>query len=457
MAPRQEAVAVPDRQANPLQEQPVAVATDPAEPADLPDDPVMPAPVVPRFDLVRAEADGSTLVAGLAEAGAQVDVLVDGEDAGRGDAGSDGRFVAFLDLGQSDRPRVLTLRAMVGDAALLSEEEVIIAPAPPVAEEEVQPTVAAVEDDPVVSEPSQDVAAVDAPTGSETPDVDEAPRDVATPEISEETEIAALPVDDARKADDTEAAPQTDDAVEQPQTSAFPEQTAAAAPESLADPDTPEVTQAETPVTAALEADPQGDPEPSEPTVQVTEDVVVPPVEAPKAPTVLLSTAQGIDVLQTSPLLDGEVALDAISYDEEGDVRLAGRGQGTAFVRIYLDNRPITTSRIPEDGRWRAELPKVDTGTYTLRVDQVDAEGEVIARVESPFLREAPEALEAARAEAEAAPVQAVTVQPGNTLWAIARERYGEGLAYVRVFEANRDAIRDPDLIYPGQIFTIPD
>ena len=82
---------------------------------------------------------------------------------------------------------------------------------------------------------------------------------------------------------------------------------------------------------------------------------------------------------------------------------------------------------------------------------------DVIARVESPFLREAPEALKAAREEAAAAPVQAVTVQPGNTLWAIARERYGEGIAYVRVFEANRDTIRDPDLIYPGQIFTIPD
>ncbi|MGB3147711.1 MAG: LysM peptidoglycan-binding domain-containing protein, partial [Paracoccaceae bacterium] len=50
-----------------------------------------------------------------------------------------------------------------------------------------------------------------------------------------------------------------------------------------------------------------------------------------------------------------------------------------------------------------------------------------------------------------------VTVQPGFTLWAIARENYGDGLLYVRVFEANKDQIRDPDLIYPGQIFTVPD
>ncbi|MCC0065005.1 MAG: LysM peptidoglycan-binding domain-containing protein [Defluviimonas sp.] len=49
-----------------------------------------------------------------------------------------------------------------------------------------------------------------------------------------------------------------------------------------------------------------------------------------------------------------------------------------------------------------------------------------------------------------------VTVQPGFTLWRIARENYGDGVLYVKVFEANKDQIRDPDLIYPGQIFTVP-
>jgi nucleoid-associated protein YgaU len=49
-----------------------------------------------------------------------------------------------------------------------------------------------------------------------------------------------------------------------------------------------------------------------------------------------------------------------------------------------------------------------------------------------------------------------VTVQPGFTLWGIAQERYGDGVLYVQVFEANRDRIRDPDLIYPGQVFTVP-
>ena len=49
-----------------------------------------------------------------------------------------------------------------------------------------------------------------------------------------------------------------------------------------------------------------------------------------------------------------------------------------------------------------------------------------------------------------------VTVQPGYTLWFIAKQNFGEGVLYVQVFEANRDKIRNPDLIYPGQVFTIP-
>ena len=47
-------------------------------------------------------------------------------------------------------------------------------------------------------------------------------------------------------------------------------------------------------------------------------------------------------------------------------------------------------------------------------------------------------------------------MQPGNTLWAIAEDSYGDGLKYVEVFQANRDKIRNPDLIYPGQIFEVP-
>jgi len=50
-----------------------------------------------------------------------------------------------------------------------------------------------------------------------------------------------------------------------------------------------------------------------------------------------------------------------------------------------------------------------------------------------------------------------VTVQEGFTLWAIAEDQFGDGVEFIRVYEANRELIRDPDLIYPGQVFAIPE
>ena len=104
-------------------------------------------------------------------------------------------------------------------------------------------------------------------------------------------------------------------------------------------------------------------------------------------------------------------------------------------------------------------MPQVATGVYTLRIDEIDESGTVLSRVETPFKREEPSVLaqlSTGEAPEEGIRLSLVTVQPGNTLWGIASKTYGEGILYVRVFEANRDRIRDPDLIYPGQVFTIP-
>jgi len=49
-----------------------------------------------------------------------------------------------------------------------------------------------------------------------------------------------------------------------------------------------------------------------------------------------------------------------------------------------------------------------------------------------------------------------IVIQPGNSLWRISRVIYGRGIEYTVIYDANRTQIRDPNLIYPGQIFATP-
>ncbi len=104
-----------------------------------------------------------------------------------------------------------------------------------------------------------------------------------------------------------------------------------------------------------------------------------------------------------------------------------------------------------------AEAPAADASAPEAPAELAVAEPEPVAPV--GVEPEAPAATQpdpAPAATETPAPVT-VTVQPGFTLWGIAQERYGDGVLYVQVFEANRDKIKNPDLIYPGQVFSVPE
>lgn len=160
---------------------------------------------------------------------------------------------------------------------------------------------------------------------------------------------------------------------------------------------------------------------------------------------------------EAAPDLIDTVALDAIFYDEGGEVLITGRATGAGSVRVYVNNELVLETDIDAEGGWSGTAdPAMPPGLYQLRVDQIAADGSVTSRIETPFLREERQAIAAAM-QVEEGGVAVRTIQPGNTLWAIAEESYGEGIQYLAVFEANRDRIRDPDLIYPGQVFRMPD
>ena len=62
-----------------------------------------------------------------------------------------------------------------------------------------------------------------------------------------------------------------------------------------------------------------------------------------------------------------------------------------------------------------------------------------------------------AAAPAPASEPRTYTVAEGDSLWKIAQHVYGKGGEWQKIYEANKDTIKNPDLIHPGQVLVIPD
>ncbi len=191
-------------------------------------------------------------------------------------------------------------------------------------------------------------------------------------------------------------------------------------------------------------------------------------------------------IIQAPKPLTNDVTLDAIDYGASGDILFAGRASAKAPVRIYVDNNFVGEAQTDDQGKWNySGGSTIKPGTFTLRLDQMDAKGDVASRIEVPFKREEPAKAAAAVAAAnppavvppekvetpvvetkvvsasssvsvEVAKPTSLTIQPGDNLWVISRNLYGAGHQYTILYEANKALIKNPQLIYPGQIITTP-
>ncbi len=164
------------------------------------------------------------------------------------------------------------------------------------------------------------------------------------------------------------------------------------------------------------------------------------------------------EVQQTDILLKEEfkninveqLTLDRIKYSENGTAILYGRARTDMNVMVYLNNE-FKMKTIPgNDGSWDVDLGIISPGIYKLRIDETTINGDVKFRIETPFKQETKELLDKMF-------TKAITVQPGNSLWRIARRIYGKGIMYLDIYNKNSHLIKDPDLIYPGQIFSLLD
>ena len=549
----------PAPQVQPLSEAPAQTSTQPPiqtlSDASAPPPPETIAPAapppealpvpVPAFDVVRVAEDGGALIAGSAAPGALVILQVDETPVTEAIADEAGQFVAIFALAPSDAVQMLTLEAVLGDGRrVTSEDRVVLTPRPELlaALLDTAPAAAA---DATAAPPAMaahavetgHVEAVGALVASDLPAGGEAPLpQVAAdlPPVAPPAEVSEPAAPDAPSAPEAtperEPAPEVQTVLPVPVPVPAPppppgdtapglqasagEQGHEAALASLS-PDGPVAEGAETPLVVAGPPPPVGsaaeetvgDTETEREAETTTETEAKTATEAETAaeaqalaPRAFVLRGSGeVALIDSAPQVMDNIVIDTISYSDTGEVQISGRAATAdtgARVQIYLDNRPIALA-LAGNGDWTSDLPAVDPGVYTLRVDQLDAGGQVVSRFETPFQREDPAMVRAVRggqvdaappaegaarqevthtapapepgaraegvetqaeaAEDQEARVALITVQPGHSLWRISQGHYGEGNRYLVIYRANRSQIRNPDLIYPGQIFTLPD
>jgi len=167
------------------------------------------------------------------------------------------------------------------------------------------------------------------------------------------------------------------------------------------------------------------------------------------APSSVLQTPGGGGKRLDKVLSESTLGIDVIDYTGEGQVQMSGTAHPSAGLRVYVDNKSVGETQVDDNGRWSFRLKEtLAPGVYVLRVDELRSGGRVARRIEVPFSR--------APAINELGERQIVIIRPGNSLWRIARRTYGKGVQYTLIFEANKNQIRNPNLIYPGQVFTLP-
>ncbi|MAU22243.1 MAG: hypothetical protein CMH13_17250 [Martelella sp.] len=183
---------------------------------------------------------------------------------------------------------------------------------------------------------------------------------------------------------------------------------------------------------------------------------------------------------ETTGRNDGQgevVALVSIKAVEIEGNRLfvAGSGAPDATIRGYIDDALIGDAEVNVEGNYvlDAEID-VSVGLHTIRVDMLDADGGVVARAVVPFDRPPGDQVAAVSGAPATSGEQqqdgtqtftqpqlessdnAVIIRRGDNLWRISRRMYGRGVRYTTIYLANEPQIVNPDLILPGQVFSVP-
>ena len=170
--------------------------------------------------------------------------------------------------------------------------------------------------------------------------------------------------------------------------------------------------------------------------------------------------SQGVHTLRVDGLDSAGKVLNRIEVpffrEQQSRVALAAPATQQPVQTETEPAAPAVTAPAGDDS-----MAPADTGTAPAEPAAAGSEAAAPADPAAPAATPAPDAANAEASAAAATPAVPkdgrIVIQPGNNLWRISRVLYGNGAKFTTLYEANKDQIRNPNLIYPGQVFKTPD
>ncbi|MCB1423661.1 MAG: LysM peptidoglycan-binding domain-containing protein [Nitratireductor sp.] len=361
-------------------------------------------PGTPRFDILRVEPDGSVVVAGSAPPDSAVEILAGEKVVGKGKAGASGDFAIVFDkpLPAGDHELVIRALPQEGEPVLSAETGIVSIPA------------AGDEGGEVLAMVSRDGAAsriLQGPGSEPVPEPEPEPEQVAVAEPVTEEPVEAAAEEPAEPVAEEPAKP--------------------------AKPVAPVLVQAVDVEKDRLFVAGKGEPG-AKVRIYIDGDFKGEATVAPQG-TFLLELAQG---------------LESGRHQLRADMLEGGGSTVSSRAQVAVDHEPEPPQQVAQTEEPEVETPQVAAVETPEPAKPVEA-------VETPVVEEsAEEPVQTAATETVEEPVittgRSVIIRRGDNLWRISRRMLGEGRRYTLIFEANTDQIRNPDLIYPGQVFEVP-
>ena len=157
------------------------------------------------------------------------------------------------------------------------------------------------------------------------------------------------------------------------------------------------------------------------------------------------SRNSNIEIINNNEKILG-LSLDIVEYLDNDSLNLTGRTKPNSLISLFFSNNFVKDSRSDKYGNWKMELKNFKLTDNNLMIT-TEIDGQKIKlktkifdkKIDSNFILE-----------------KEITVKDGNSLWRIARKTLGGGIYYSEIYKNNISKIENPDLIFPGQVFNIP-